>query len=399
MASASDEILYFDDYGLDVKRCALTRGERDVQLRPKAFDVLRYLAEHSGRVVSKEELLKAVWPNVFVTEDSLVQCIKDIRTALSDDAQRIVKTVTRRGYLFASEVRESDSCANSPALAPRDQEITFCQTKDGVNLAVATVGRGMPLVCTPTWATHLEYDWQNPIRGPLWHFLAERFRIIRYDGRGFGLSDRNVAEISFATFQDDLETAVKATGLRSYAMLSISQGSAAAIAHAARYPERVSKLVLHGGFSLGRNKRGAKEAELSKAWLAIMRQGWEDDNSALLRIFSSVWLPGASHEQLKWYADLLRKSTSTENAIRNRQAADEIDVIDLLGKVAAPTLVLHSRRDSSVPFEEGRRIATSVPNAKFVSLDSENHVPIPGEPAWQQFIGEIAAFLSDAEPQ
>jgi pimeloyl-ACP methyl ester carboxylesterase len=112
-----------------------------------------------------------------------------------------------------------------------------------------------------------------------------------------------------------------------------------------------------------------------------------------------VWLPGASHEQLKWYADLLRKSTSTENAIRNRQAADEIDVIDLLGKVAAPTLVLHSRRDSSVPFEEGRRIATSVPNAKFVSLDSENHVPIPGEPAWQQFIGEIAAFLSDAEPQ
>src|SRR5262245_65894684 len=134
---------------------------------------------------------------------------------------------------------------------------------------------------------------------------------------------------------------------------------------------------------------------MSKAWVAIMRQGWEDDTSALLRIFSSAWLPGASHDQLKWIADLLRKSTSSENAIRNRQAADEIDVVDLLAKVAAPTLVLHYRRDSSLPFEEGRRMATSVPNAKFVSLDSENHVAIPGEPAWQQFIDEIAAFLSE----
>jgi DNA-binding winged helix-turn-helix (wHTH) protein len=159
------------------------RGDREVQLRPKAFDVLRYLAEHSGRVVSKEELLKAAWPDVFVTDDSLVQCIKDIRAALSDNAQRIVKTVPRRGYLFATEVKEKYSNAGSLTLEPRDQEITFCRTKDGVNLAVACVGQGMPLVCTPTWATHLEYDWQNPIRGPLWHYLADRFRVIRYDGR------------------------------------------------------------------------------------------------------------------------------------------------------------------------------------------------------------------------
>jgi pimeloyl-ACP methyl ester carboxylesterase len=218
-------------------------------------------------------------------------------------------------------------------------------------------------------------------------------RLIRYDSRGFGLSDRDVPEISFATFERDLETAVNALGLHSYALLSISQGAPTAIAHAVRYPEHVSKMVLHGGFALGRNKR-ARDTELAKAWISIMRQGWVDDNSALLRIFSSVWLPGATAEQIKWYANLLRKSTSAENAVRNRHAADEIDVVDLLPKVSAPTLVLHCRRDNSVPFEEGRRLATAIPNAKFVSLDSENHVPLPGEPAWPHFLEAIESFLT-----
>jgi DNA-binding winged helix-turn-helix (wHTH) protein/pimeloyl-ACP methyl ester carboxylesterase len=395
MHSASATMLCFDAYALDLMRCALMHGDRDVQLRPKAFDVLRYLAEHDGRVVSKEELIRAAWPDVFVTDDSLVQCIKDIRDALSDRAQRIIKTVPRRGYLFAAEVSAKRLSAEDPTLDLRGQEIRFCRTNDGVNLAVACVGRDMPLVCTPTWATHLEYDWQNPIRGPLWHFLADRFRLVRYDSRGFGLSDRDVPEISFATFERDLETAVNALGLHSYALLSISQGAPTAIAHAVRYPERVSKMVLHGGFALGRNKR-ARDTELAKAWISIMRQGWEDDNSALLRIFSSVWLPGATAEQIKWYANLLRKSTSAENAVRNRHAADEIDVVDLLPKVSAPTLVLHCRRDNSVPFEEGRRLATAIPNAKFVSLDSENHVPLPGEPAWPHFLEAIESFLCDS---
>jgi pimeloyl-ACP methyl ester carboxylesterase len=126
-----------------------------------------------------------------------------------------------------------------------------------------------------------------------------------------------------------------------------------------------------------------------------MRQGWGDDNSALLRIFSSVFLPGASAEQIKWYANLLRLSTSVENAIMNRYAVDDIDILDLLPKVSAPTMVLHCRHDNAAPFDEGRRIATSIPNAKFVILDSENHIPIPGEPAWSKFIGEIETFLLD----
>ena len=395
MHTVAPKTLDFEIYTLDLQRCALRRGSEEVQLRPKSFDVLRYLTEHAGRLVSKDELIQAIWPGIFVTDDSLVQCIRDIREALSDDAQRIVKTIPRRGYLFAAEVSEKHLNEQAPTIDTRDQEITFCQTEDGINLAVACAGQGKPLVSIPTWLTHLEYDWQNTTRAPLWHFLAQRFQLIRYDGRGFGLSDRDVTDFSFTAFERDLEAIVDALGLRSYALLGISQGAATAIAHAARHPQRVSKMVLHGGFALGRNKQAsAEEFEWAKALIAFMRRGWGDEDSALLRMFSSVFFPGASAEQIKWYARHLRMSTSAENAIKNRNACDDIDVVDLLPKVSAPTLVLHCRHDNAVPFDRGRRIAASISNAKFVILESENHVPLPSEPAWQEFISEIGAFLS-----
>jgi pimeloyl-ACP methyl ester carboxylesterase/DNA-binding winged helix-turn-helix (wHTH) protein len=395
MHTAAPKTLGFDTYALDLRRCALLRGSEELQLRPKAFDVLRYLAEHAGRIVSKEELIQVIWPGIFVTDDSLVQCVREIREALGDDAQRIIKTVHRRGYLFAADISEKHGDERAPTIDSRGQKVTFCRTEDGINLAVACVGQGKPLVSIPTWLTHLEYDWQNTTRAPLWHFLAERFRLIRYDGRGFGLSDRDVTDFSFTAFGRDLETIVDALDLRRYALLGVSQGVATAIAHAARHPERVSKMVLHGGFALGRNKQAsAEEFEWAKTLITFMRRGWADENSALLRMFSSVFFPGASAEQIEWYAKHLRLSTSPENAIKNRNACDDIDVTDLLSKVSVPTLVLHCRHDNAVPFDRGRCIAASIPNAKFVSLESENHVPLPSEPAWQTFIAEIEAFLS-----
>jgi DNA-binding winged helix-turn-helix (wHTH) protein/pimeloyl-ACP methyl ester carboxylesterase len=395
MAPAPPHTLCFDAYTLDLMRCTLVRGGHEIRLRPKTFDTLRYLAEHAGRVVSKEELLRAVWPSVVVTDDSVVQCIREIRDALLDDTHQIVKTVPRRGYLFVAELSTMRPGNQIPDIRVRDQKVSFCRTIDGVNIAVARVGHGAPIVCTPTWATHLEHDWANPARAGLWHFLADRFELIRYDGRGFGLSDRNVSEISFATFERDLEAVVDALALPRYALLGISQGCAAAIAHAARYPERVSRMIVHGGFALGRNKRGyAKEIELSKAFITIMREGWGDDDSALLRIFSSSWLPGASPDQIKRYSNLLRSSTTLENAIRNRLAADEIDITDFLSQVRRPTLVLHCRSDNSVPFREGRRLGTSIANAILVCLESENHVPLPNEPAWPRFVDAISTFLS-----
>ena len=191
---------------------------------------------------------------------------------------------------------------------------------------------------------------------------------------------------------------VDAFKLRRYAVLGISQGAATAIAHAARHPERVSKLILVGGYARGRYRRDSeKESELGKAFLTIMREGWGDENSALFRIFSSAYLPGASPEQIRWFADFQRVSSSAETAIRLRQAVDEIDLSDLLPNISAPSLVMHSRRDNVVPFDEGRRVAASIPNAKFVSLETENHIPIPSEPAWPTLLESIETFLSDPD--
>jgi DNA-binding winged helix-turn-helix (wHTH) protein/pimeloyl-ACP methyl ester carboxylesterase len=396
----------FGDINLDIERRELRAGPTLVPIEPKAFDLLQFLIRNRDRVVSRDDLVAAVWDGRIVSDSAIAVRISAARRAIGDDGnhQRWIRTVARKGFRFVGDVREEPilaaqdtSAASQQSNVPADQKIAFCKTKDGINLAMACVGQGVPVVSTPTWATHLEYDWESPARAGLWRRLADRFRLIRYDARGFGLSDRNVAEISFATFTRDLEAAVESLCLGRFALLAISQGAATAIAYTARNPRRVSKLVLHGGFARGRNKRRSlRDAELAKAWLAMMRQGWGDDDSALLRIFSSAWLPGASVEQIKWYANMLRMSTSRDTAIRSRAAADDIDVVDLLPKVTVPTLVLHCRHDTSVPFEEGRRMAALIPNAKFVSLDSENHVPLPEEPAWQCFVREIEVFLADA---
>jgi pimeloyl-ACP methyl ester carboxylesterase len=243
--------------------------------------------------------------------------------------------------------------------------------------------------------THVQYDWQSPIRTPLLHFLADRYRLIRYDGRNNGLSDWDVADVSFEAQQLDLETVVDALGLSSYALLGASQGAPISIAHAVRYPERVSKMILHGGYALGRNKRGPRKGFDVKGYLRLMREGWGDEHSAFQKVLSTIYLPNASAEQIKWLADLQRVASSPENTVRRRMVLDRIDIVDLLPRVTTPTLVTHCRYDNLVPFDEGRRLATLIPNARFVALESENHVPLPGEPAWPRFIGEIEAFLAD----
>ena len=390
MQTASRSVVRFDIYTLDLQRCSLRRGDEDVQLRPKAFDVLRYLVQNSGRVIGKDELVKAVWSGVFVTDDALVQSVRDVRHALRDEDHRIIKTVARRGYLFSLE----------PSLIPPhsptgfDQSVQFCRTKDGVKLAFASIGEGLPIVRPPTWFNHLEFDWHVQFRSALYRFLADRFQLIRYDGRGNGLSDRYVAEISFATLEHDLEAVVDALRLQRYALLGISQGAPIAIAHAVRYPERVSKLVLNGGFALGSNKRGSvRDHEVAQAHLTLMRHGWGNEHSAFLRTFGMLYFPGASAQELKVAAELQRMAMSAEVAVRIRNATADIDIVDLLPRVAIPTLILHSRYDNAVPFEEGRRLASSIPNARFVALESENHVPMPDEPAWPTFVEEIEAFL------
>lgn len=396
MPTASPGIICFDVFTLDLQRCALRRGAEEIALRPKSFDVLRHLAENPGRVVTKDELIGAVWPSVFVTDDALVKCIGDIRRALSDDAQRIVRTVARRGYLFSADTSESAVAPEIPPPPVATPPVQTCRTSDGVSIAFASAGEGLPIVRTATWFNHLEYDWSVHLRGALLHHLAGRFQVIRYDGRGTGLSDRYVPEISFATFEEDLRAVVDALQLPRYALFGISQGAATAIAHAVRYPGRVARLVLNGGLALGRNKRGsARDREEGDALLTLMRHGWGDAHSAFLRAYATLFYPGASAAEIKALAELQRMATSAENAIRVRLASADIDVTGLLVQVSCPTLVVHSRYDNAVPLAEAERLASRIPDARLLVLESENHVLLPGEPAWQPFIAEMEAFLAE----
>jgi pimeloyl-ACP methyl ester carboxylesterase len=209
------------------------------------------------------------------------------------------------------------------------------------------------------------------------------------------LSDWDVGDITFEAFIHDLETVVDILRLERFAIFGLSQGGSVAIAYAARHPERVSKLIVHGAFALGRNKRqSAAEDEKALAFLTLIRHGWGYPNSAFMQAFSSLYLPDATSEQVKWFADLQRMTVSPENAIRIRKACDQIDIVDLLPKVKTPTLVTHNRGDNVVPFQQGRLIASSIPGARFIELDSGNHPILPGTPGWARFMTEVELFLA-----
>ena len=394
-------LFFFEDSVLDTDRRELRCGGQLVAVEPQVFDLLVFLIRNRDRVVSKDDLLAGVWDGRIVSESTLASRINAARRAIGDsgEQQRFIHTIARKGFRFIADVWEGRVPSELPApvsAAKRLQEVTFCRTDDGINLALAAVGDGPPLIKVANWLTHIEYDWESPIWSPLLQRLAASSRMIRYDGRGNGLADREVGDISFAAFVRDLEAVVQSIKVKQSAFLGISQGAAVAIAYAVRHPERVSKLILYGGYAQGRNKRGsAAEAEMGQAFIAIVRHGWGVEHSAFMKAFSSVYYPSGTAQQIKWLVDLQRITSSPENAARIRSACDDIDVVSLLPKVRVPTLVLHCRHDSVAPLEQGRMIASSIPHAKFVTLESDNHVLLSDEPEWPKLIGEIEAFLAE----
>jgi pimeloyl-ACP methyl ester carboxylesterase len=199
-----------------------------------------------------------------------------------------------------------------------------------------------------------------------------------------------VNDISFEAFVRDLESVIEATGLQRFALLGISQGRSVSIAYTVRYPERVSHLILYGGFARGRKIRNAEQAE---TLLALVRQGWGQENPAFRQFFTSLFAPEATPEQMQWFNDLQRITTSPDNAVRIMGATGEVDISDLLSQVRVPTLVLHCRNDAAVTFDEGRRLAAGIPDACFVALESCNHLLFESEPAWSLCLEEIKAFL------
>jgi pimeloyl-ACP methyl ester carboxylesterase/DNA-binding CsgD family transcriptional regulator len=276
------------------------------------------------------------------------------------------------------------------------QKIQFCTAPDGVKLAYAVTGDGPPLVLSATWLTHLEFQWRSLAWKPWLDAFSAEFRLLRYDSRGCGLSDRDPQDLSFDAWVSDFASIIDAAGFDQFSILATCQGGPVAMEYAARNPRRVHKLVLYGTYALGRMRwrDQPKEVEKVRVLADIMRLGWAQENHALLQVWANAFQPGGTVEHLRSWCEQQRAATSAETAVRLMEIGSNVDVREAARKIKCPVLILHPDRDAVVPIEQGRSLVSLIPGSRFVEIDSENHMPLADEPAWPRVVSDIRSFLA-----
>lgn len=382
----------FGPFRLDLHKRRLLKNGSVVELGERALDVLCALVAADGALVTKSDLMAKVWPGITVEENNLQVQVYAVRRALGEDgdSRGCVRTVSGRGYRFVGDAPAGNDAG---VVEPPAQQIRYCRMADGVHLAVATLGEGSPVVRAPVWMSHLEYDWRTTIWREVLAALAGAHQLIRYDARGMGLSDRN-AEISFEAGVSDLETVVDALGLKRFALLGMSQGVAISIAYATRHPERVTRLVLAGGYARGSLVVAPERAAAVEAMATLVAERWGTDNAAFRQLFTSLGFPDASAGQIHEINELQRVSVSGEMAARILRMLAHVDVSAHLAEVRVPTLVLHSRDDAWIPAERSREIARGIPGARYHEIAGANHVVLPQAPQFDSYIATVLGFLA-----
>ncbi len=414
-STGGDSVLAEFGSAVEAVRCAISWQEEIASRNAEQADdrkLMFRIGINVGDVMTRDDDLFGDGVNVAARLEGLAQpggvCIsgsvfEQVKHKLSlgfedlgpQKVKNITEPVSAYGLVPGSVSVAAAAKTPSASKTPADQSIHFCTASDGVQIAYATVGSGPPLVKAPNWMNHLEYDWESPIWRHLVGDLSEDYTLVRFDQRGNGLSDWDVPEFTFDVMVDDLAMVIDAAGLERVSLLGISQGCSFSIAYAVRYPERVRKLVLYGGFARGRNRRGKAGQQSYELSRQMILTGWGQYNPAFRQFFTSLFIPGATKEQEDWFNELQQMTTSPENAALLLDVFANVDVTEMLSKISVPTLVLHCRDDGIVPFEEGRRMAAGIPGSKFVSMDGQNHLMLEHEPAWPRFLEETRAFLSE----
>lgn len=393
----------FDDFLVDPGRRELTHAGQPVAVEPQVFSLLVHLLDNRDRVVSKQELIEAIWDGRFVSDSAISSRIKSARKALGDDgaSQRYIKTVHRHGFRFIGDTvvevdGEDPRLAAGQASGQIVQDIRFCLSADGTKIAYATAGTGTPLLMSPCCFSHLEQDWQSPCWGHLHDSLLQGHQLVRYDIRANGLSDWDVTDYCFERHIEDMEAVADALGVEKIPLVGFAQGATVCAAFAAKYPERVSKLILLEGYTRGwRVNDDEQYKTVFEAFVTLVRAGWGLHSPPFRQMFTSLFMPKAPTENQDWFNELQRVSAPPENRAALFEAFGDVDVCDYLEDVSVPTLVVHCKGDMCVPVHCGRELAAGINNARFRLVDSVNHMIPESDPGWRQYSDAIGDFLAD----
>ncbi len=390
----------FGTYELDLTAHEFRRDGQRIALEPQVFSLLALFVQNQGALVSRDHIINDIWGGRIISDAALSSRINALRRALQDDgkSQAVLETVTRCGFRFLPSVTTVEEVAHPLPLArSAPQRIRVTRSADGTRIAFAVSGTGPPLLRAGHFLTHLDHDRQSPIWQPFLDRLDRQFSTVRYDQRGTGLSDDSATRYDLEALVDDMAAVADSAGIARFPILAASQGVPVSIAYAARHPDRVSSMVLYGGYAQGRAIRGSiEERAMGEAMLSMIRQGWGRE-PAFADAFTTIFIPDATPAIRAGMVQMQMQSASAENAVALRRAIDGFDVSHLLEQVHIPVLVIHARGDSVHPLSQAKLLAAGLPNADLTVLDSRNHVPLPTDPAWEDLMQAITSFLS--QPQ
>ncbi|MES2602188.1 MAG: alpha/beta fold hydrolase [Pseudomonadota bacterium] len=362
-------------------------------------DVIEDGSEIFGDGVNVAARLESIAPcgGVCISRQVLDQIEGKLKLEFREMGRQNLKNIARPIEVYAVNL---DGAASKAARILTDanlkQDIRYCKAADGVRLAFAKVGNGPPLLRTAHWLGHLEYDWELPIFRHFLLELASTFSLVRFDARGNGLSDWDVGNLSLDVWVSDMKIVADAAGLDRFPILALSQGCAVAIAFALQHPERVSHLILYGGFAAGAYQSPevtAAALEQFDAMKTLMKLGWGANEPTFRQLFTASMMPEATKEQIDAFNEAQRISASAECAVRYLDTVANFDVRHLLPQIKVPTLVMHVRNDRRVPIASSRELAAGIPGARFVTLPGKNHIPLEQDPGTPIFLDEIRRFL------